>query len=63
MGAYLTGDLVRYSKPIRFLPAPVDELVGIIVKVEGSKWCKVQWSDKLICTEHMHDLELLSRGA
>ena len=56
------GDLVRYAKPIRFLPSPLEELVGIIIEIEGPKWYKVQWSDNVIYTEHVGDLELVSRS-
>jgi len=63
MNVYRLGDLVHYSRPIRFLPSPIDELIGVVVGIEGTKWYKVRWSDKFTCVEHMHDLELISRSS
>jgi len=48
------GDLVKFSASWRRHPG---ELAGVIIRVKGTKWMEVIWSDSELTWEHVEDLK------
>ena len=46
------GDLVKYCEDEK-------NLSGIIKEKKGKKWVKVLWSDDVIFSEHVDDLQVI----
>jgi len=53
------GKQVRYITSFAGGSLP-RKVTGVIMEVKGTKWVKVAWSDKIICSEHVDDLQVVN---